>query len=50
MSSELVEVGFREVHENVDFIFTPLEVLDGEGVDCNNFNPRTQTRLQNLPT
>ena len=49
MSGELVEVGFGEVHENVDFIFTPLEILDREGVYCNHLNPRPQTRLQNLP-
>jgi hypothetical protein len=48
VSGELIEVGFRQVHEDVDFILTSLEILNRESIDGNHFNPRPQTRLQNL--
>jgi len=41
VSGELREMRFSEVHENIDFIFTPLKVLNGKGVDSNNFNTST---------
>ena len=49
MSGELGEVRFREIHQDIDFIFTPFEILDRKGEHGNNFHPGPQTRLKNLP-
>ena len=49
VSGELGEVRFREIHQDIDFIFTPFEILDRKGEHGNNFHPGPQTHLKNLP-